>query len=408
MRPLELFHAPSNDSAMTSLRTKIVFFLPSLGGGGAEMHLLRVLNHARWNRLEPHLMLARHGGAYERSLAPGIPLQHLLPKAVKSSTLSLILACWPLRRQLRRLRPAVVCSLLNHATVAAHLALPRNGARPVFLVGIQNNPNRDLKTTNPWLERRIQHAFERADHFVALSHGVSDEFKKNFPRWSDRISVIYNAGFDDRVLNGAGEALDEPLPPAGAKLLVSCGRLTPQKNQAVLLQALAAARKQIDVRLWILGRGELRSQLEALACELGIAEAVRFLDFRPNPFKYMARADGFVLSSDWEGFGNVLVEAMALNVPVISTACPFGPPEIIRSEETGLLVPVGAVGPLADAMVRICSNRNLADRLARAGRQRAEDFHAERIANEYEQLLEQLADRAGRAPARSLPRPAIA
>lgn len=400
---------------MKAQRNKIVFFLPSLGGGGAEMHLLRVLNHASWATLDPHLVLARRDGAYERALDSRVPCSHLLPRAVKSSTLSLVLSCWPLRRRLRKLRPAVVCSLLNHATVAAQVALPRSGPRPVFLVGLQNNLSRDLelKPSPParWYRRRVLQAFGRADHFVALSHGVSEDFKQSFPRWSERVSVIYNAGYDAGVVRGAAEPVtDVPPLPAEARLLVSCGRLTAQKNHAVLLRALAVARKTADVRLWILGRGELRSQLEGLASRLGVAEAVRFLGFQPNPFKYVARADAFVLSSDWEGFGNVLVEAMALGVPVISTACPFGPPEIIQSGETGLLVPVGSAESLAGAIVRLCSDRILADRLGRAGKLRAEDFHAKRIAGEYEHLLEQLAERAGRgnASVRPLPRPAAA
>ncbi len=394
---------------------KVAFFLPSLGGGGAEMHLRRVLNHAAWNRLEPHLILARRGGAYERALGAKIARHHLLPPAVKSSTLSLVLAVWPLRRQLRRLQPAVVCSLLNHATVIAHLALPRSGPRPVFLAGLQNNPSRDLesKPSAParWFRQSVLRAFARADHFVALSQGVAEDFRRGFPRWGDRTSVIYNAGFDDDVTRGAGEAAtDVPPLPAGARLLVSCGRLTAQKNQALLLRALAVARKKTDARLWLLGQGELRPQLERLARELGLAEAVRFLGFQSNPFKYMARADAFVLSSDWEGFGNVIVEAMALGVPVISTACPFGPPEIIQPRGNGLLVPVGSIESLADAIVALCTDRALAGRLGQAGKLRAEDFRADRIAGEYERLLEQLAGRIGTEspPGRPVPRPAAA
>jgi hypothetical protein len=86
-------------------RKKIVFFLPSLGGGGAEMHLLRILNHGAWEALDPHLILARRSGAYEPALESRIKRIHLLPRAVKSSTLSLLLSCWPLRRALRELKP---------------------------------------------------------------------------------------------------------------------------------------------------------------------------------------------------------------------------------------------------------------------------------------------------------------
>jgi len=361
------------------------------------MHLLRILNHGAWETLDPHLILARRSGAYEPALESRIKRIHLLPRAVKSSTLSLLLACWPLRKTLRELRPAVVCSLLNHATVAANFALGRGNRTPAFLVGLQNNVSRDLdggrSVSSRLFKAQVGRAFERADHFVALSHGVADDFRKKFGRPHGQVSVIYNAGFDAQVRSRAGESLGEIKRPPG-RLLVACGRLTPQKNFPALLRAVALVRTKMPVTLWILGQGELRSKLENLAHELGLADAVRFLGFQPNPFKYIAQADAFVLSSDWEGFGNVIVEAMALGVPVISTACPFGPPEIITSGENGLLVPVGAVESLADAMVALCADRALADRLGRAGKLRADDFRAERIAGEYEQLLHNLANRA--------------
>ncbi|HTB81773.1 MAG TPA: glycosyltransferase [Opitutaceae bacterium] len=383
-------------------RKKIVFFLPSLGGGGAEMHLLRILNHGAWETLDPHLILARRSGAYEPALEPRIKRVHLLPRAVKSSTLSLLLACWPLRKALRELKPAVVCSLLNHATVAADFALGRGGDAPAFLIGLQNNVTRDLapgrSVSSRWFKARVARAFGRADHFVALSHGVAGDFRKKFGRPRRQVSVIYNAGFDAQVLALSRDPLGGIERPPG-RLLVACGRLTAQKNFPALLRAVALVRTKMPVTLWILGQGELRSRLESLVRELGLADAVRFLGFQPNPFKYIAQADAFVLSSDWEGFGNVIVEAMALGVPVISTACPFGPPEIITSGENGLLAPVGSVESLADAIVALCTDREFADRLGRAGKLRADDFRAERIAGQYEQLLNSLANGVAPGPA---------
>lgn len=375
------------------MKPRAVFFLPSLGGGGAEMHLLRLLNHGSWAEVEPVLILARRGGAYEPNLNPQIKRVHLLPWFVRSSTASLLLSSWPLRRQLRRLNPAVVCSLLNHTTAVAASVLPSKKTK--FLVGIQNNPTKDLdlgpSAGGRWLKAEIIAAFHRADRFVALSRGVAADFARLFPAHAEKTSVISNAGFDAQAVRNAAEPVTDLVPPSNGKLIVSCGRLTPQKNQTLLLQALALARRKTPVSLWILGSGPLRANLEALARELGLSDAVTFLGFRSNPFKYIAKANALVLSSDWEGFGNVVVEAMALGVPVVSTECPFGPPEIIQSGENGLLTPVGNPVALAQAIVSVCTDNGLAARLSRGGLLRAKDFRADAIAAQYESLLYEMA-----------------
>jgi glycosyltransferase involved in cell wall biosynthesis len=353
------------------------------------MHLLRLLNHAAWDELEPVLILARRGGTYEPNLDRQIRRVHLLPWFIRSSTASLLLSVWPLRHQLNKLNPQVVCSFLNHTTAVAASVLKKKETK--FLVGIQNNPTRDLdlgpSARARWLKIKIIAGFHRANRFVALSHGVAADFGRLFPEYAGITSVIYNAGFDIQAVRSGEDLVTDVALPSTGKLIVSCGRLTPQKNQAVLLRALALVRQRVPVRLWILGSGPLRAKLEALARELGVLDAVTFLGFQSNPFKYISKANALVLSSDWEGFGNVVVEAMALGIPVVSTECPFGPPEIVTHGENGLLTPVGDPVALGNAIVSVCSNRDLSDRLRCGGLRRAAEFRAEYIAAQYESLL---------------------
>jgi glycosyltransferase involved in cell wall biosynthesis len=129
----------------------------------------------------------------------------------------------------------------------------------------------------------------------------------------------------------------------------------------------------------ILGEGQERTSLEALARELGCRDDIALPGFAANPYPYMAAAGVFVLSSAWEGFGNVLIEAMALGVPVVSTDCPSGPAEILGRGRYGTLVPVGDVDALARAMVTTL------DHPPGAGRsiERASSFSCERIASQY-------------------------
>jgi len=161
------------------------------------------------------------------------------------------------------------------------------------------------------------------------------------------------------------------------------GRLTEQKDIPTTLRAFERISKSQDVELVLLGEGELRGKLRDLAWDLGIEESVHMPGFVDNPFPYMRAADVLVLSSRWEGFGNVLVEAMACGTPVVSTECPGGPPEILRDGKYGKLVPVGDHKALADAVTQTLENPIGASRFV----DRAIDFDYQKITKNYEDCI---------------------
>jgi glycosyltransferase involved in cell wall biosynthesis len=166
-------------------------------------------------------------------------------------------------------------------------------------------------------------------------------------------------------------------------VILGAGRLTAQKDFPTLIRAFALARAAQPMRLILLGEGELREPLRALAADLGIAAQVDLPGFVENPYAFMSRAHVFVLSSAWEGFGLVLVEAMACGTPVVSTDCPAGPAEILMGGRFGRLVPVGDAGAMAEAIRATLADPLPADRL----RSRAGDFSLEKIGDEYFELL---------------------
>src|SRR5690606_18649968 len=131
----------------------------------------------------------------------------------------------------------------------------------------------------------------------------------------------------------------------------------------LLMRAVAALPRR-DVQLVLLGEGPERPALEALAGALGIRERVLMPGFVADPVAWLAHADLFVCSSRWEGFGHVIVEAMAAGVPVVATDCPHGPRDIIEPEKTGLLVALDDVPALAAAVARLIDNPDLGRRLA--------------------------------------------
>jgi glycosyltransferase involved in cell wall biosynthesis len=132
-------------------------------------------------------------------------------------------------------------------------------------------------------------------------------------------------------------------------MIISCGRLTPQKDFHTLLRAFALLRRETPSRLVILGEGPEREKLEALIRSLGIEDCAALFGFEENPYKYIARARLFVLSSISEGLPTVIIEAMALGTPVVSTDCPSGPAELLAAHPERL-APLGDPDSLAATM----------------------------------------------------------
>jgi glycosyltransferase involved in cell wall biosynthesis len=368
-----------------SVPAHVLFFTSALGGGGAERHLVRIANHLDRRRFRVSVSVARGGGSYEADLADDVTLHPLPGGRMRSAPL-------PLRRLIVRERPDVVCSFLDHANCTALLATTGLRQGPPVVVGVQNPLSTSLATV-PALLRGSIHAmirglYPRAAHVVALTQGVGDELEQMIPAIRGRTSVIPNAGFDARVERAAAV----PLPQRTGELptLVACGRLVPQKAFDVLLRALAILRERVPAKLQILGEGPLRGELGALTEQLGLSDVVSFEGFQENPYAYMRAADAFVLSSAYEGFGNVIVEAMALGTPVVATDCPYGPGEILEGGRFGVLVAPGDARALAGGLERVLNDPRLRIRLAREGTERARAFAAATVANSYGRLFEEV------------------
>ncbi len=156
----------------------------------------------------------------------------------------------------------------------------------------------------------------------------------------------------------AKEPVEHPWFETGElPVILGVGRLMEQKDFPTLIRAFAKVLKVRPSRLVILGSGKERSRLNALVHELGLQNHVAMLAFQNNPYAYMTKAAVFALSSAWEGFGNVLVEAMAQGTPVVSTDCKHGPREILDHGKHGLLVPVGDSQAMAEAILNVLSGK---------------------------------------------------
>jgi len=217
---------------------------------------------------------------------------------------------------------------------------------------------------------------------VGVSHGTCADMAALSRMAQERFETVHNP------VRPATAPVPEELRTVnalwrtGGPRILTVGNLKPVKNHALLLRAFAMLPRP-EARLMLLGQGQNEAALRALAAELGIAERVIFAGFHPDPAPFYATADLFVLSSDHEGFGNVIVEALSFGLPVVSTDCPSGPAEILEGGRFGRLVPMGDAAALAGAMDAALDSPVDREALQR----RAADFAPEIAARKYLDLL---------------------
>lgn len=378
-------------------RPSLVIYLPDLSGGGAERLYLGLAPAFIEAGLDVTFLLDREGGELLGSVPAGA--------RVVSLGASRQLAALPrLVRLLRRTRPDLLLSAMEHMNVMSVLARRVSGTRTKIVVSQHNALSEQAK--RPGLKHRAvpllyRLALPSAAAIVAVSRGVADDMARRAHVARDRIEVIYNGAIRPDFERALGEATPAGWPQSG-RVILSVGRLVAQKDHATLLRAVARLPADRVTHLVLLGEGPLRPELEALGRELGIAERLHMPGFLANPLPAMARADLVVLSSRFEGFGLVLAEALACGTPVVSTACPYGPAEILEDGRYGALVPVGMPAAMADAIAATLETPADRDRLRARGR----SFSIERCAADYLSLFERVltADVRARHPVARVPR----
>ena len=236
----------------------------------------------------------------------------------------------------------------------------------------------------------MRFGMERVDRVIVPTRGVADEVKKTFHVPSQRIDIINNPIPLAEIRALSQEEIHDLPFSDDLPIIINVARLDDQKNQSLLIRAFQKVQERVDANLAIIGTGPREDKLRRLVHDLNLGGKVHFLGWQDNPFKYMRKADLFVLSSNYEGFGNVIVEAMACGCPIITTNCPYGPLEILGDGEYGVLVPVGEEERLTTEIVRLLCNEELRQTLVKKGKQRASKFDAEMIADQYARVFHDL------------------
>lgn len=368
----------------------LAIFIRALDGGGAQRDAILLAN-ALASRLGVVSILTLQDKGRLRSLvADTVTVEPIGAEKLRA-------AIPALRRTLSLLRPRVLLSSEAAANVAAFLAvrsLPTRD-RPRLILREVTSPSIAARI-DPYLQNRLSYkvigrVFARTDRVVTLTEGARRDLCDNFRVPLERISVMRSNAVLDPSTEARLAAAATNSRPRQPGLVVSVGRLSSEKDQMTLVEAMARpalAHFGTDrpVRLVLVGDGPMRDALAARAAELGLGDRIALPGHTEDPFAPLLEAEVAVCSSRFEGFGNALIEAMACGTPVVSTDCPWGPREILQDGRWGELVPVGDADAMAEAIARQLKASPDRDAL----RARAAGFTSARAADAFLEILQQL------------------
>jgi glycosyltransferase involved in cell wall biosynthesis len=356
-----------------------------LGAGGTEHIVNLVANH--WNGMGGTvtlITLERPDAQPYYEFDPGIAIVRLGVPPRRASKLRSALLVYQrfrrLRSAIRRSRPDFVLSFLTRTNVLTLLAMI--GSSVPVVVSERNNPaSQPFGPFWRWLQTSL---YPRAFGLVTMTQGALDHFPPSIRRkgWVIANPVDLPRDWQNR---------------RGKSILAAVGRLTDQKGFDLLLEAFSRiAEAHPEWRLVIWGEGEERSSLQALRDALGLQQRVDMPGITERPGLWIETADAFVLSSRYEGWGIVLLEAMASGLPVVSFECDWGPRVMITHESDGILVPKEDVEALAKALDRLLADRELRERLGAAAAASAQRYMPGQILAEWDVLASCVLKRASK------------
>lgn len=363
----------------------ILFHINSLGRGGAE-RVVSILSAEFLKRGFEVGIATEWESEKEYPLAPGIKRYNvgLSEEDEKKGRISKILRRYTnLRNLVKSIKPGTVISFCNKANFRASVALRNLPTK--LIVSVRNNPAVDYAPFG--IATKIMK--KRADGCVFQTPDARDFFGEEFAR---RSTVIFNPLSDEYAEENDFRYQTGSFLKNEIKYIFIVGRLTRQKNPILLLQAFNRLRDDLpDFGIKIYGdtqESDVVNELKTFVRDNALEDRVLFEGVSDRIIDELKKAYMFVLSSDYEGMPNALIEAMSLGLPCISTDCPCGgPAQLIVDGENGLLVPVGDADRLADAIYKLATDANMAERIASNAKQIKDKLAKEKIADEWIEFI---------------------
>jgi glycosyltransferase involved in cell wall biosynthesis len=289
-------------------------------------------------------------------------------------------------KYLSKAKPDIIISAEDHLNAVVLLCARIVRSKAKISVSSRVTPfdtySNKIFTKRWFLKYFMKFVESRATALVCVSKDMVKQYRTIFK--NSRHQCIYNVVNDASSQQRISEAVDEEwLIHKQTPVIVSAGRLAPEKGLPDLVMAIKELSKRRDVRLLMLGEGPMRSEVEALIESENLEDVIKLVGFQENPLKYYSKADVFVLSSYVEGLPNVLVEAMMCGCTPVSTNCPTGPEEVLQNEKYGYLVPVHDPIGMAKGIEKALDNPILPEVLALG----VNDFTEEAVFRKYQEAL---------------------
>jgi len=343
--------APEDTWRPWILSKKLAIFLATSGHSGVDRIMTNFIRELSRRGLPVDLVQIRNHGPYLPKALPNVRLIPLPVSHVNSALPSLI-------RYLRKERPSAILTDKDRVNRIAIIARLLAGTSTRVAVRIGTTVSRNLERRS-WLHRKMQYAsirylYPQANCVIVPSFGVAQDLNQISGLPFNHIKVLPNPIVSSEIQNLSKTSTGDPwLRENSLPIIIGIGELCARKDFGTLIRAFSQLLPKKPSRLLILGEGRQRQKLQGLIKELGLIDKVRMPGFVKNPFPYIKRASVLALSSTCEGLGVVLIEALALGTPVVSTDCPSGPREILRNGEVGPLVPIGDANAMAKAILSV-------------------------------------------------------
>ncbi|MBT3413285.1 MAG: glycosyltransferase [Candidatus Jacksonbacteria bacterium] len=360
---------------------ELIILIPSLRGGGLEKTILRLATELNQQNVDLDFVVTNMvNSAYQ--------VPNKLP-FINLDAARIAYALVPLVRYLKKTKPRVLFSAGTPLNSIAVLAKLVSGYPKRLVLGERNHLSSIVRHSSRFRDRfrpyLVRFLYTFANLVLAVSKSVADDVITIGGLDEKKVRVVHNFFDVDQIRVQASvptniDWIDTPDVP----ILISVGRMVPQKGYDILLKAFSLLRKQRECRLVILGDGTERATLEILAKELNVHNDVFMPGFVQNPYAYMAKASLLVQSSLWEGLPGVLIEALACGTPVVAINSPGGASEILAGGKYGTLITTPNVTDLAEAISHNLNNKSDSKKLI----DRARFFSSENILQQYKEAFE--------------------
>lgn len=323
--------------------------IPNQQIGGAERTAIRLANGMAASGVSTDLVVFKSESMLQDEISQAVRFvdlkAHNWPKAF-----------WALKNYISQAHPLAILAQDNRAGMLAVFVREFTNASTRIIMTIHTTLSqrwREASVLKSFLSKRIVRPFHmRADAIVAVSKEAAEDLVSLMQLPRGHVKVIYNPVVSNEIFDKAKEEPQLPwFGPKDPPVVLGVGRLCKAKDFETLLKAFALVHQKLETKLVILGEGKMRHELKKLSRELSIEHDVMMPGAVKNPFPYISRAAVFVLSSRHEGLPTVLIEALALGTPIVSTDCPSGPAEILEYGKWGRLVPPGNPQAMADAIL---------------------------------------------------------